>query len=90
MKKSPALGNVVALAVKAPLLVEQQVRLCLGPIQCVLAAAPRAGASAMWALPGGRYASTEQVLALARRNGWKRPTQIEVTIRRRAEPTHGD
>lgn len=66
---------------------EPQTRLVLGPFQLVLASnatKPRAGETAIWALPGGGRATTLQLLALARRNGWKRPVQIIVTVRRRA------
>lgn len=83
---------VVAHFAPAP---QQQLRLVIGPLQLVLATPSTVGRPAMWALPGGGRASTEQLLALARRNGWKRPVQIEVTIRHAPdtvsqETTHGD
>ncbi len=64
---------------------EPQTRLVLGPFHLVLATnatKPRAGSPAVWALPGGGRATTAQLLELARRNGWKRPAQIQVTVRR--------
>ncbi len=64
---------------------EPQTRLVLGPFQLVLAtnaAKPRAGEAALWALPGGGRATTAQLLVVARRNAWKRPVQIQVTVRR--------
>lgn len=73
---------------------QQQLRLIVGPLQLVLATPSAVGRPAMWALPGGARASTAQLLALARRNGWKRPVQIEVTIRHApdtvSQETHGD
>lgn len=74
---------------------QQQLRLLVGQLQLVLATPSTVGRPAMWALPGGGRASTEHLLALARRNGWKRPVQIEVTIRHAPdavsqETTHGD
>ncbi len=65
---------------------EPQTRLVLGPFQLVLAEHDRGrrdGTPAFWALPGGGRATTAQLLVLARRNGWKRPAPITVTVRRR-------
>ncbi len=78
---------------------EPQTRLVLGPFQLVLADKPRAGSPAIWALPSGGRATTAQLLVVARRNAWKRPVQIQVTIRRRvpadirhfvSRETHGE
>ena len=72
----------LAIGERRFLVEEQQTRLIVGPFQFVLTAEPDRGKPALWALPGGARASTAQLLDLARRNEWKRPAQILVTIRR--------
>jgi hypothetical protein len=62
---------------------EPQTRLVLGPFQLVLEHQQRDGTPALWVLPGGGRATTAQLLVIARRNGWKRPVQIQATVRRR-------
>lgn len=75
---------------------ESQPRLLLGPYVLVLATQPQRGAPAVWALPGGTRVDTAACLQIARREGWRRPAQIDVIIRRRmpdladTRATHGD
>ena len=65
--------------------IHRQQRLYIGPFQLVPELATRPHAPVVWALPGGGRANIGELLALARRRGWKRPRVLEVEVRYRME-----
>lgn len=64
-----------------PLAAGRQVRLAIGPFHLVAIGRPRRGRAVQWALPGGGRATLGDLLVLARRNAWPRPTLIAVSVR---------